>query len=75
MQIFKFLGSEAGRILRGLAGLVLIALAIWAVSGTWQWVLLIIGLVPLAAGLLDFCLIAPLFNLPFLGDRLRDQLS
>jgi len=75
VQIFKFLGSQAGRILRGLAGLILIALGIWAISGMWQWVLIIIGLVPLAAGLFDFCLFAPLFNLPFLGDRLRDQLS
>ncbi|MFO8037509.1 MAG: DUF2892 domain-containing protein [Anaerolineales bacterium] len=75
MQIFKFLGSEAGRILRGLAGLILIALGIWGVQGAWQWILIIIGLLPLAAGLFDFCLFALLFGLPFTGERLRDKLS
>ncbi len=75
MQIFQFLGSEAGRIIRGLAGLILIALGIWGVQGTWQWILIIIGLVPLAAGLFDFCLFAPLFGLPLIGERLRDKLS
>lgn len=75
MQLFKFLGSEAGRIVRGLAGLILIALGIWVVRGTWQWILIVIGLVPLAAGVFDFCLFAPLFSLPFVGKRLRDKLS
>lgn len=75
MQLFKFLGSEVGRIVRGLAGMILIAFGIWVVQGTWQWILIIIGLLPLAAGLFDFCLFAPLFGLPFVGERLRNSLS
>jgi hypothetical protein len=31
----------------------------------------IIGLVPLLAGLFDRCVFAPLFGLPFDGERLR----
>jgi hypothetical protein len=62
-------------MVRSLAGLILIALGIWGVTGIWQWILIIIGLVPLAAGLFDFCLFAPLFSLPFIGERLRDKLS
>jgi hypothetical protein len=55
--------------------LILIALGIWVVSGTWGWVLIVVGLVPLAAGLFDFCLFAPLFGLPFVGDQLRARFS
>lgn len=75
MKLFEFLGSTAGRIVRAIAGLVLIALGIWGAAGTWQWVLILIGLVPLAAGVFDFCLFAPLFGLPFVGERLRTSFS
>lgn len=73
--MFQFLGSSAGRWVRALAGLILISLGLWVVTGTWQWVLILVGLVPLAAGVLDFCLFAPLFGLPFLGDQLRESVS
>lgn len=75
MKIFGFLGSTAGRIVRALAGLILIALGIWVVSGTWVWVLIVVGLVPLAAGLFDFCVFAPLAGLPFVGEQLRQDVS
>lgn len=73
MKLFEFLGSSAGRVLRGVAGLILIALGIWIVQGAWGWVLIIVGLVPLAAGIFDFCLFAPLLGLPFVGQKLRDK--
>lgn len=70
--LFAFLASTAGRWTRIIAGLVLIALGIWAVESTlWSWVLIIIGLVPLLAGIFDVCVFAPLFGLPFSGNRLR----
>ena len=50
-QVFGFLASNAGRILRAVAGLILIALGIWLASGVLRWVLIIVGLVPLAAGI------------------------
>ena len=74
-QVFEFLASSAGRILRAVAGLILIALGIWLVPGVWRWVLIIVGLVPLAAGVFDFCVFAPLFGLPFGGNSLRRQLT
>ena len=74
-QVFGFLASSAGRFVRAAAGLILIALGIWFVAGVWQWVLIIVGVFPLAAGVFDFCLFAPLFGLPFSGERLRDELS
>jgi hypothetical protein len=74
-QVFGFLASNAGRILRAVAGLILIALGIWLASGVLRWVLIIVGLVPLAAGVFDVCVFAPLFGLPFVGDRLRAKLA
>ncbi len=71
--MFQFLGSSIGRWVRALAGLILISLGLWVVPGIWQWVLILVGLIPLAAGVLDFCLFAPLFGLPFLGDQLRES--
>ena len=73
--MFQFLGSSAGRWVRALAGLILISLGLWVVTGTWQWVLILVGLVPLAAGVLYLCLFAPLFGLPFVGDQLRESVS
>ena len=35
----------------------------------------VIGLVPLAAGVFDWCFFAPLFRLPFAGPRLRQTLE
>ncbi len=74
-QVFEFLASSGGRIVRAVAGLILIALGIWLVSGAWGWVLIVVGLVPLAAGVFDFCVFAPLFGLPFVGERLRTRLT
>jgi len=72
--LFRFLASSAGRWTRVVAGLALIAIGLWAVTGTWGWVLVVVGLVPLAAGVFDVCVFAPLFGLPFAGDRLRKAL-
>ena len=73
--LFKFLASNAGRWTRVIAGLILIAVGIWVVQGVWGWVLIIVGLVPLAAGVFDFCVFAPLFGLPFMGESLRQKLE
>jgi hypothetical protein len=68
---FRFIASTTGRIIRIVAGLILIAIGILWVRGVGAWILVIVGLVPLAAGLFDWCVFAPLFGLPFVGPRLR----
>ncbi len=68
---FRFIASPAGRLIRIVAGLILIAIGLWLVQGIGGWILIIIGLVPLAAGVFDWCVFAPLFGLPFVGSRLR----
>jgi len=69
MGLIKFLGSTAGRVTRAVAGILLI---IWGASAN-LWVLIAVGIVFIAAGLFDFCLLAPLFKKPFNGKKLRDS--
>lgn len=68
MSFVRFMESGVGRSLRAVAGLVLVGVGAW-LGGAW-WALAAVGLVPLAAGLFDFCLAAPLF-----GARLRHRPS
>jgi hypothetical protein len=73
--VFRFLASSTGRVVRAVAGLVLIVVGLAVVTGVIGWILAIVGLVPLLAGLFDWCVFAPLFGLPFAGPRLRDTLE
>ncbi|GAC1657624.1 MAG: hypothetical protein NVS4B3_24360 [Gemmatimonadaceae bacterium] len=67
------MASGAGRWLRIVAGVALI---------TWGWslhervagiVLMVVGLVPLLAGVLNVCLLAPLIGAPFAGRDARQS--
>ena len=71
MAFVKFMGSQAGRVVRIIAGLALIALGALAIGGTGGWVVAAIGVLPLAAGAFDFCVFAPLLGYPFGGKELR----
>jgi len=62
MAFIRFMESTAGRLTRGAAGLILIALGAWL--GGAGWVLALVGLIPLGAALFDVCLAAPLFHAP-----------
>ena len=73
--LFSFLASVAGRVVRVVAGLALILVGLLVVQGTWGWVLAVVGLVPLLAGLFDYCVFAPLASLPFAGKALRQRLD
>ncbi len=72
---FAFLAGSTGRIVRAVAGIVLIVLGLFVVGGTGGLIIAIIGLAPLAAGVFDFCIFAPLFRLPFNGAKLRSTLQ
>jgi hypothetical protein len=66
----KFMASPAGRITRVVAGIVLVVLGIFmhSVGGI---IVAVVGLVPLLAGLFDFCVFAPLFGAPMSGPKIR----
>jgi hypothetical protein len=72
---FRFIASMAGRFIRVIAGLLLIAAGIWWIAGVGRWIAIAVGLVPLSAGLFDWCFFAPLFGMPFIGERLRQRLQ
>ncbi|SDN27258.1 Protein of unknown function [Lentzea albidocapillata subsp. violacea] len=73
MGLVRFLGSQAGRALRVVLGLVMITVGTLA-GGGWL-VLAAAGLLPVAAGVFDFCLIGPLLRLPVKGRQLRARLA
>ena len=70
-----FMGSSTGRVIRAVAGIVLIALGLAGIVGVSGYIVAAIGLVVLAAGVFDFCLFAPLGGLPFNGTQLRAKLG
>lgn len=66
-----FMASTAGRISRVVAGIALVALGMLVLKGTAGIVVAVVGLVPLVAGLFDFCVLAPLFGCPMSGPKIR----
>jgi hypothetical protein len=67
----RFMDSAAGRIVRALAGIALIAFGLLVLQGTAGIVVAIVGLLPLVAGSFDFCAFAPLFGAPLSGEKAR----
>lgn len=67
----NFMASTTGRIVRIVAGIVLIAWGLLGLGSTTGIIVAIIGAVPLLAGVLDFCIFAPLFGRPLSGPKIR----
>ncbi len=67
----SFMASTVGRITRLAAGIALIGWGLLGLGGTIGIVVAVIGLLPLLAGLVDFCAFAPLFGAPFAGPKIR----
>jgi len=66
-----FMASKTGRIVRVVAGIALVVWGWFGLSGTTGIIVAVVGLVPLLAGLFDFCVFAPLFGAPLSGPRIR----
>jgi hypothetical protein len=60
------MSKPAGRILRIVAGLILIGVGLYF-QGVWGYVVVAVGVVPVLAGVFNFCLIAPILGAPFRG--------
>lgn len=67
MSFVNFMLSIAGRLLRVVAGVAIIWIALRSLQPPWSYVVAALGLVPIAAGLLNFCLLGPLFNVDLWG--------
>lgn len=70
MEIARTMATPAGRILRIALGLILIWFGV-AMDKPAGYVLEVLGLVPIAAGAFNFCVIAPLINAPFWGKDVK----
>ena len=66
-----FMARPVGRLLRIVAGLVLIAVGIAVVGGTLGIGLAAVGAVPILAGVFNVCLLSPLIGAPFAGKDAR----
>ena len=71
MGFAKFMASVTGRIIRIIAGLILVYIGFFMMKDVAGYIIAAIGLVPLFAGIFDFCVLAPLFGAPFLGKEVR----
>lgn len=71
MGFARFMSSLAGRLLRIAVGIALIIVGLVVVHGTGGIILAIVGLVPLVAGVFNFCVFAPLFGGPFLPKDIK----
>lgn len=69
MRFVGFMRGAAGRLLRIVAGLALVLVGLLMVKGTAGIVTGVVGVVPLAAGIFNFCLFGPLLGVGFLGKR------
>lgn len=58
----KFMVSPVGRIIRIVAGLALILWGYLGLDGATALIVMIVGAIPLLAGLFDYCVFAPLFG-------------
>ena len=67
----RFMASPTGRVIRVVAGIVLVVLGLLVVKNVGGIILAVVGLVPLVAGLFDFCVFAPLFGAPLSGPKIR----
>jgi len=72
-RIAQFLASGAGRTVRAVAGLALIWWGFSHRSGPVGVLVMLIGVIPLAAGVFDFCVLSRLLGGPFSGAAIRAQ--
>ncbi len=68
----QFMSSPAGRVVRVIAGVALIAWGYTLREQSTGIVLMIVGLVPLLAGAFDVCVISALLGGPFSGAAIRN---
>jgi hypothetical protein len=70
MRFAEFMSSPLGRGLRVVFGGVLIYLGLSVVQGVAGTIIAAAGVVPIATGLLNVCLIGPLIGAPMKGSSL-----
>lgn len=67
MRFVNFMRSWAGRLLRIALGAVIVWFGWTRLGGTAGTMLALIGLVPIAAGVFNICLLGPFFGVTLMG--------
>lgn len=75
MAFVTFMTGNTGRMLRIVAGIVLMTVGVLVVKDTLGTVLAVVALIPLAGGVLDFCIVGAVLGYPFRGAVAREQLA
>ena len=75
MPFITFMTSNRGRMMRVIAGLVLMSMGLLVAKETLGLILALIALVPIAGGLFDFCLVGVLMGYSFRGAQAREQIA
>lgn len=73
-ELIKFLVSPIFRILKSVGGLWLLLLGV-LYPDTYGLYLAFLGAYLLLSGLMNFCIISPLFGYPFIGDDILKKKS
>ena len=66
-----FINSRAGRVTRSIVGLALIIWGITQLAHISGIILILVGLIPLSAGLFDLCIVSALLGGPLSGKKVR----
>lgn len=69
--VVQAMSTNAGRAARIVVGLIFVAVGWGIVGGWWGALIGVVGLVPIAAGLMNVCLVAPLFGQPLRASDLQ----
>jgi hypothetical protein len=72
-KFVQFMVSPLGRLFRVVSGIVIIAAGLVGIGGTAGNAVAVIGLFPLVGGMLDVCVLGPLFGCSFSGRRVRHE--
>ncbi|MBN8617485.1 MAG: DUF2892 domain-containing protein [Anaerolineae bacterium] len=75
MAFVTFMTGNTGRMLRIIAGIILMTVGVLVVKDTLGTVLSVVALIPIAGGLLDFCVVGAVLGYPFRGAAAREQLA
>ena len=69
----RFINSPAGRITRVIAGLLLVVWGCMHLGQSDGPIFILVGLIPLATGAFDLCLISALLGGPISGKKVRSS--
>ena len=69
----RFMASDYGRMVRGTFGVAIILTALLFLNGTLALAVAALGLIPIIAGVLGLCPVAPLWGGHFIGAKYRGK--